>query len=240
MYNLIDNYIFLFKEYCNYILTINTVHISYNTFIGIFFFGWLTSLNPCSISIVPIYLSYVSFETKKSSNSTTIFFVLGFLMNFVVLGILLIYFGKVYRRLFSNSDLTSGILLVFVGIALLKILPIAGVSNDKIMESDLKFGRNINSILVGFSSGFITSACNAPIVLVLLTWLSSLNSALQSLLLAITYVFGYSLSIFLASLVGKFFSQIRILNQTISWATSFVGSVVLSSGVFSICHFFKF
>nr|QUE29373.1 dsbD [Erythrotrichia longistipitata] len=239
MYNLIDNYIFLFKEYCNYILTINTVYISYNTFIGIFFFGWLTSLNPCSISIIPMYLSYVGSETKTSANNNSFFFILGFFINFIVLSLLLTYSGKIYRQLFSNSDLTSGLLLMFVGVTLLKILPAVSISNKKAMKLDIKFSGSINAIAVGFSSAFITSACNIPIVIVLLTWLSSLNNPLQSLLLSITYVSGYSLSIFLASLASNFLSQIRIINQIISWITSLLGSIILSSGVFSICHFFR-
>ena len=239
MYTFIDNYVFLFKEYCNYILNINTVEINFYTFSCVFIFGWLTSLNPCSISIIPVYLSLINSEAKISPISNTFLFILGFFLNFIMIGGSIIYFGQVYRQIFSKSDLTSGTLLIFIGINLLKIIkiPITNITNKK--ESNIKVNTYFQAIAMGFSSGIVTSACNIPIVVALLTWLSSLGNSIGSLLLLVTYVVGYSTSIFLAYFLNSFLTQVKFFNQITSWGISLVGCITISSGIFSLCQFFN-
>nr|QUE28457.1 dsbD [Porphyrostromium boryanum] len=239
MYNIIDSYIFIFKEYCNYILTINTVNININTFIGILVFGVLTSLNPCSISIVPIYLGYIGNSSTVSKNSASVLFFSGFVANFISIGICIIYFAKLYKQVVTNSVFSSGILLIFIGITLLRIISLPTISKNSSSEINYKTGSNLNIFVVGFSSGLVTSACNVPILVTLLAWLSSLDSSIQSLLLAITYILGYSFSIFFASILTSFLSKISIFYRIVSWCISIFGSIVLSTGVFSVCRFLK-
>nr|QUE28074.1 dsbD [Sahlingia subintegra] len=238
MYNLIDNSIFLFKEYCNYILTINIINIDINTFIGIFIFGVITSLNPCSISIIPIYFTYTN-KTEIFNKNKNMLFIIGYFTNFITIGIFIIYFSKVYRNIVQFSDLTSGILLLFIGITLLKFLPITTVLTEKTILPDFIINNSVNSFIVGFTSGFLTSTCNIPIIITLITWLSSLHNSIISTSLAITYMIGYSMSIVFASALQHFLDEIVIFHRLISWLTSILGAITLSGGIFSICHFFK-
>nr|QUE29197.1 dsbD [Erythrotrichia welwitschii] len=242
MNNFLDNYIFLFKEYCNYILAINTVSINPTTFLGIFLFGWLTSLNPCSLSIIPIYLSYINNKTEKSGKKISVLFIVGFFLNFITIGLILIYFGKLYRQFFSSSDLTSGILLVFIGITLLDILPITKFKfiGNTSLDSYIGPDGYLRPITIGFSSGIITSACNIPVVIALLTWVSSLHNIVQAIFLLVIYIIGYSFSIFFVSFLTVFLKEVKLFNQLITLTTSLLGSALLSSGVFSLCRFFKF
>nr|YP_010337767.1 cytochrome c biogenesis protein transmembrane region [Sahlingia subintegra]UNJ17352.1 cytochrome c biogenesis protein transmembrane region [Sahlingia subintegra] len=239
MHNFIDNYLFLFKEYFNYILTINIINININTFIGIFIFGFLTSLNPCSISIVPIYFTYTNSKGMLKSNSANLLFITGYFANFITIGIFIIYFARVYRTIVENFDLTSGILLSFIGVTLLKVLPMTSLLTEKNLPKALKINEYINTFFIGFTSGFLTSTCNIPILITLLTWLSSLNNSIISMVLAMTYLVGYSMSIIFVSILKIFLDKIVMFNHIISWLTSILGAITLSSGIFSICHFFK-
>nr|QUE29610.1 dsbD [Erythrotrichia foliiformis] len=239
MYNFLDNYIFLFKEYCNYILTVHTVTININTFAAIFLFGWLTSLNPCSLSIIPIYISHISNEKETPKVNTSILFILGLFTNFIIIGSLFIYFAQIYKQFVINFNATSGFLLIFIGVNLLQIFPISSLFINKTQAADVKSNGYLNSFTLGFSSGIITSACNIPILVALLTWLSSLNNYIQSISLSITYTLGYCLSIFSASFLTKFLNQLQVFNRITSWTTSVVGAFMLSSGIFSLCHFFQ-
>lgn len=239
MYNFIDNYIFLFKEYCNYILTINTISITPNTFLGVLVFGWLTSLNPCSIAILPIYFSYTSNQTNISRSTSSFLFISGFITNFMAIGIFILYFARIYKNLFSSSDLTSGILLLFVGMNLLKVLKMSTIFDNNVKKSNFRFNFYLSNFMMGFSSGLITSACNIPILIALLAWLGSLHNSWQSFLLAATYLTGYSLSIMFASILANFLDEIAFFNKVVSWTTSILGSIIVSSGIFSICRFFK-
>nr|QUE28662.1 dsbD [Porphyrostromium japonicum] len=235
IYNFIDNYIFLFKEYCNYILTINTINININTFMGILAFGWLTSLNPCSISIIPIYLSYISNKNNSSKSRTNILFFSGFVANFMIICICIIYFAKLYKQTVANSILASGILLVFLGITLLRIVSLPTIFKNPLSQSS----SEINVFTVGFSSGIVTSACNIPILITLLAWLTSLDNAMQSFLLGTTYLLGYSFSILFASILTSFLSEVNTFHKIISWCASIFGTIILSTGVFSICRFLR-
>ena len=239
MYILIDNYVFLFKEYCNYILNINTVEVNFYTFFFIFIFGLLTSLNPCSLSIIPVYLSLINNEEEISNTNNTFLFILGFVINFIMIGGSIIYFGQVYRQFFSRSDLTSGILLIFIGINLLRIIKIPIISTGNQEKSKIKANSYFQTIIVGFSSGVVTSACNIPIVAAFLTWLSSLENIIESFLLLVIYIVGYSTSIFVAYFLNNFLTQVKFFNQVTSWGISFFGCITISTGVFSLCQFFN-
>lgn len=235
IYNFIDNYIFLFKEYCNYILTINTINININTFMGILAFGWLTSLNPCSISIVPIYLSYIGNKNDTSKNKTNILFFCGFVANFMTICICITYFAKLYKQTVANSILASGVLLVFLGITLLRIISLPTIFKNPLSKSS----SEINVFTVGFSSGIVTSACNIPILITLLTWLTSLDNTMQGFFLGATYLLGYSSSILFASILTGFLNEVNTFHKIISWCSSIFGTIILSTGVFSICRFLK-
>jgi len=113
------------------------------------------------------------------------------------------------------------------------------ILTEKSLPTALKINQYINTFFIGFTSGFLTSTCNIPILITLLTWLSSLHNSITSTLLAITYLVGYSMSIILISFLKRFLDKIIMFNYIVSWLTSILGAITLSSGIFSICHFFK-
>nr|QUE29977.1 dsbD [Erythrocladia irregularis] len=235
LYSFIDNYIFYFKEYCRHLLMLQNVKLSFNLIIVVFILGICTSFNPCSISIIPIFFSYITRTKVKDRLAANLCFILGTFTNFIILGESAILIRGSYNQLLTNSNLVTGCALIFIGCTLLNLFPF-----DKLVSSrqrQVKSNFIVNSFFMGFSSGLVTSACNIPIIIALLSWLSSFPNQLQSFLFLLVYFFGYSLSIVFISILSNIVDEIVFFNSILSLITSAFGMFMVSNGTFLICKF---
>nr|QUE28251.1 hypothetical protein [Pseudoerythrocladia kornmannii] len=212
---------------------------SLNMIIIIFILGILTSLNPCSISIIPIYLSYITNVELEKRILTNIFFILGSCINFLLIGEAAISITSFYNKILVNSDLTTGVALVFIGIVLLRLIPLDIIVQKNQNNSPTKSNFLLSAFFLGSSSGFVTSACNIPVIIALLSWLSIFSNPLQSVFLLLVYFLGYSLSLVFISILSNIMDQIGFLNNILSWITSLFGMFLLSNGIFLICTFIQ-
>nr|QUE28821.1 dsbD [Porphyropsis coccinea] len=236
--NIIDNYTFFFKEYCRYLIILKEVDLSFGIMFAFFVIGLLTSLNPCSISIAPIYLSYTTKIKSNQKINFNLFFIIGSSLNFLGMGIISIYVGNLYKNLLANFELTNGLIFILIGMSLLNLIPFDQFSTANRRKINIKNGVSLNSFILGFTSSFITSACNIPIIIVLFSLLSTLENHFHSLLLLCCYFIGYSASIFSLSILTSLVDKIVFFNKIIYWITSLFGIILISNGTVLVCNFF--
>nr|YP_010336976.1 cytochrome c biogenesis protein transmembrane region [Madagascaria erythrocladioides]QUE29009.1 dsbD [Madagascaria erythrocladioides]UNJ16561.1 cytochrome c biogenesis protein transmembrane region [Madagascaria erythrocladioides] len=235
MYNFIDNYIFYFKQYCNYFLRLNSIEFNLVTGGVIFMLGILTSLNPCSLSILPLYFSYLLNSKNQNNLINSFYFIIGIFTNFLFIGILAIYVGKLNKNFLETENFFSSIILIMIGLGLLKIIPL-NFFQFRESNNNITTTCSANFFVLGLTSSFTTSACNMPIITALFAWLSSLKDTISIILFLMSYIVGYSLSIIIAFSINKLIEKTNILNTIVSWLSSIIGIITLSNGIFLFCN----
>ena len=83
----------------NFIYFLYTILIAIIGSIGLFIGGLLTSLGPCSLSLLPVTIAYIAgFEDKNSPFQRSLSFCGGIVLALVLLGSLSGMLGKIYGQ----------------------------------------------------------------------------------------------------------------------------------------------
>nr|YP_009509185.1 thiol:disulfide interchange protein [Gracilaria vermiculophylla]AXI96835.1 thiol:disulfide interchange protein [Gracilaria vermiculophylla]QXU75049.1 thiol:disulfide interchange protein [Gracilaria vermiculophylla]WDZ67942.1 thiol:disulfide interchange protein [Gracilaria vermiculophylla] len=197
--------------------------------------GLLTSMNPCLISIIPISISYI--YTEKLENKNKQIFILGILTSTILSIIIFELVSKKYEYLFHIFPVLSYTILIIVSLNLLQILEL----NNNFLKIN-KFLKKISSTtlsynyITGLMIGISSSSCTTPILLIILLWISSCKSWLLGSIYSITYLFSYTLPLYL--IINNNF-QYKTINQWSSIWNNFSligGSIMLGYSIFSFLN----
>lgn len=216
--------------------------------------GILTFLSPCILPLFPSYISYItgksfedikgqdpSFNIKKATALNSLFFILGFSIIFVLLGITFVYIGSFFGigRLWLQR--IGGILIILFG------LHISGIFNIKFLNCEKKLGYNkkrfgyAGSLLIGMAFAVGWTPCVGPILSSILLYASTLESLPRAAVLLFFYSLGLGVPFFAASLaINQFlflFNRFRNFTRFIPLATGLfliLIGILLLSGQFSM------
>jgi cytochrome c-type biogenesis protein len=209
-----------------------------------FFGGFLTFIAPCVLPILPAYIGYLSGVGSQKQVASPIlksrvflnslFFVLGVLIVFVLLGLTATTAGKylyIYRR---PVQIFGGLLLVALG------LHMAGLFRIGLFARELRFhiSRQItrfeffNSFLIGLVFGFGWTPCIGPILAVILFWASQAETFWRGFFLLLSFGLGLGIPFLLLSLfTEQIMNRLRRFQQTFAAVEIIAGIFVLGVGV---------
>ncbi|MFN4245819.1 MAG: cytochrome c biogenesis CcdA family protein [Brevinematia bacterium] len=189
-----------------------------------FFAGVLSFLSPCILPLVLPYISFISgisvYEIKlgkidvRSRSKivlSTLYFIIGFTLVFILFGIVAGYIGGV---LISVKDLLSriaGLVFIAFGVHLLGIFRIPFLDYEKRFNISVSGGNFVTSMGIGMAFGFGWTPCIGPILGGILgIAFYSANTWYGALLLA-TYSLGLSIPFFIVSIFVN--SALMILSK---------------------------
>nr|YP_063533.1 thiol:disulfide interchange protein [Gracilaria tenuistipitata var. liui]AAT79608.1 thiol:disulfide interchange protein [Gracilaria tenuistipitata var. liui] len=197
--------------------------------------GLLTSMNPCLISIIPISISYIYAEKLTDKNKQI--FVLGILTSTFLSLILFELLNKQYEYLSHIFPVLSDITLIVISLHLLQILEFNTniLKINKLLEQLLLIPSLYNYI-TGITIGITSSTCTAPILLIILLWISSCKSWLLGIAYIITYLFSYIFPIYL--IIHNSWNYQQINKWPIIWnnITLFSACIMLGYSIFSFLN----
>jgi cytochrome c-type biogenesis protein len=208
--------------------------------IGIIFTaGLLTSLTPCTLSMLPITIGYISSydQDEKSSSSgfiQSLWFALGMATTLAGLGIAATLLGKVYGQIGIGLPLMVGAIAILMGFNQLELLPLrmpAGLGLDWISK-DLP--RGVRSYLIGLTFGLVASPCSTPVLATLLAWIGSTQNPLLGAGLLLSYAIGYVAPLVLAGTFTSSLKKILEVRKWSGWITPTSGVILIVFGVVSI------
>ena len=112
--------------------------------------GIIAFLSPCTLPLLPVYISYISgvgikeeIDGKKRLKMvlSTLAFVIGFTIIFVLMAIVVSYFGNIARKLFYNDIIYKivGILVIIMGIQMTGIFKFRFLNREKKIELNFIF-----------------------------------------------------------------------------------------------------
>jgi cytochrome c-type biogenesis protein len=216
--------------------------------------GLISFLSPCVLPLVPGYISFISgvsfAEIREKKESTpflskekrvilysSIFFIIGFSMVFILLGATATWLGMLITSKMTVLTKVAGLVIIFFGVYMMGFIrPRFLFREARFHIKDRRFGY-AGALLIGAAFAFGWTPCIGPILAGILTFAGTLENVNQGVLLLSMYSLGLGVP-FLATAIGinqfwRFFNRIkkymRVLEVTSGAIMVILGFMVLTN-----------
>jgi len=229
----LELYFYGFQQIINNFLIEQLNNITFLSFFTILFGGILTSFNPCMLSSIPIAVAYINKQSQRNLYSAV--FLLGILSSLVFISFLTLLAQTSFSLLLAPIPILRPLITIFIGLSLLNLFNISLPSFIKETSENKSILSVVEIYIGGVSVGLNLSPCSTPILMTVITWISSTNQVLVGVILLAIYTAGYILPIIVSIISINHFKRIRILSLSLSSIIPFVGCLITSMGSFSFC-----
>lgn len=219
------------QDWINNVL--NSGQLSVAVFLASFLFGLIGSVTSCcNFAIIGAVVGYSSSANSgkngKSVIAGSLFFLLGMVISFAVIGALTGLVSKVIGAVIGNYwKIIAGLIFIFFGLSSLKIIPI------KLPSIKLKFDREnkniFSALLFGLAIGGISTSCNTfcnPVFPVILGAAFLKGSIISGILMLVVFGIGYGLP-FAAAMLGIGLGVSRISASSVGKYISYISGILL-------------
>ena len=205
------------------------------TLLVVFMGGLLTSLGPCSLSLLPITVAYLAgFKNNQNPLQRTISFCSGIVISLVILGSLSGFLGKIYGQLPGFFSIFISLLAIIMGLNLLGLLKFSLPSgpNPEIWTS--KVSPAFAPISAGLAFGLASSPCTTPVLAVLLAWVAKQGNPLSGTIFLASFAIGQIVPLFIAGTFAASIPKLLSLRPIGKWVPPISGVILLSVGLISL------
>ena len=197
--------------------------------------GALTSLGPCSLSLLPVTLAYLAgFEDGRSPWQRSLTFCSGIVGALVLLGSLSGLLGRIYGQVPALVPTLVAILAVVMGLNLLGLLRIPLPSGPDPELWRKRVPAAVAPVAAGLAFGLAASPCTAPVLAVLLGWIAQSGRPLVGMLLLTSFGIGQVLPLLLAGTFAASVPRLLSLRSIGRWVPPISGVVLLASGMLTL------
>lgn len=175
--------------------------------------GLLSFLSPCVLPLVPGYLSIISgvsldqlkneaqnASLKRSVIVSSIMFIIGFSITFIVLGATATALSKAVLTRMPILLKIAGLIIIVFGLHLLGVFRINALYQDKRMHNVQTSRGAAGALLLGLVFALGWSPCIGPILATILGLASQQDTVLQGVFLLVVYSAGLGVPFLLTSL----------------------------------------
>jgi cytochrome c-type biogenesis protein len=202
-------------------------------------------LLPCTLPLIPGYLSYISGlgadEMQSQDSRATLvgaatLFVLGFSLVFVALGATVSYIGSALLPYRDTLTRASGVFIILMALIVLGLFRLPVLYR----ETRFQFGRDFgiwSAFPLGMAFAFGWSPCIGPVLSSILAYATTTDAAQQGALLLFVYALGLGVPFLaLAFLAGHMFQSLHWLKRYSRITDIGGGGVLLVMGVFLVLN----
>ena len=190
--------------------------------------GLIASVSPCILALLPLNLSYIG--TRKITSRGDAFvkaglFVLGNVIILGLFGLVSSFAGAVMVEYRGHINVVVGAIILIMGFGLLGLIkiPLPEINVD---------GSNFGPFGVGLTFALVSSPCASPVLFAVLAAAGASGSQLLAVLTMASYAFGYTIIIFLASLLTGFAKQANLLLKYSESITKFGSVALILAGIY--------
>ncbi len=197
--------------------------------------GALTSLGPCSLSLLPVTMAYLAgFESEQSPWQRSLAFCTGIVVALVMLGSLSGLLGGIYGQVPGLIPTLVAILAVVMGLNLLGIVRVPLPAGPDPQAWSRRVPAPLAPIAAGLAFGLAASPCTTPVLAVLLAWIASTGNPVLGLLFLLSFGIGQVLPLLLAGSVAASIPKLMALRSVSRWIPSVSGVILLTVGTLTL------
>lgn len=178
--------------------------------LGAFAGGIMSFFSPCTLPLVPGYISFIAGQDSSDKNSKkqprillSLFFIFGFSTIFVALGASATILGSLLQHYRYEANLLGGGLIIMFGVFMTGLLKLQWLQRDLRIHTHLKGGTPLTAYLLGLAFAFGWTPCIGPVLGVILTF----SAVAADPSIGIIYLSIYSLGMGIPFLLTAFFME---------------------------------
>lgn len=243
MFDTFQTQLYELSQFADRLVSSQLTHITPVSIGVIFAAGLLTSLTPCTLSMLPITVGYIGgYEAKSRVQATaqSTWFALGLATTLAGLGIAATLFGRVYGQVGTGLPIVISVVAIIMGLNLLEALPLQmpTIGGTDWISEELPTG--VRSYLLGVMFGLVASPCSTPVLATILAWISTTKDPILGGSLLLCYTAGYVAPLIIAGTFTAAIKKLLELRRWSGWITPTSGVLLVGFGVFSLMSRFVF
>ena len=198
--------------------------------------GLLTSLGPCSLSLLPVTLAYLAGFDAEASRPwlRSLSFCAGIVASLVLLGLASGALGRIYGQVPGLIPTLVAVLAVVMGLNLLGLLRLPLPSGPDPERWRQRVPPAAAPLAAGLAFGLAASPCTTPVLAVLLAWIAQAGAPLAGVLLLTAFAAGQVLPLLLAGTAAAWVPRLLALRALGQWVPPVSGVVLLISGALTL------
>ncbi|MBB2184385.1 redoxin domain-containing protein [Lachnospiraceae bacterium MD1] len=195
-------------------MTSDLISTSNLSFLLVFLEGLLSFFSPCVIPLIPVYMSYLAGNAKRTDSEGnityertkvffhTLFFVAGISTAFFTLGLSFTALGNFFQNNRTLFTRIGGIIIILLGLVQIGLLDFDFLKKEKKIHLKLSEKRMnpLVAFLMGFTFSFAWTPCVGPALSSVLIMASGSSSSFVGNLLVLVYTLGFIIPFLLLGL----------------------------------------
>lgn len=189
-------------------------------FVFVFFAGVLTSFTPCIFPMLPITISILGYHANRGNRfhnfSRALFYVLGIALTYSSLGVVAALTGQLFGSALTNKYILAGLCFLFVLMAL-SMWGFFEIQVPAFIRNRFGTGKSHGlggAFMMGLVAGIVASPCVGPVLVSILSFVSTTRQVLLGFGLMFTFAMGLGM-IFI--FIGLFSHALQLLPKSGPW-----------------------
>lgn len=208
--------------------------------------GLLTSLGPCSLSLLPVTLAYLAGFGEQSDALTSVqergqapwlrslWFATGIVAALVLLGLASALLGRIYGQIPGLIPTLVALLALVMGLNLLGLLRLplpAGPDPERWRQ---RVPTPLAPLTAGLAFGLAATPCTTPVLAVLLGWMAQHGRPLVGMVLLTCFGAGQVVPLLLAGTAAACLPSLLRLRAMGQWVPPISGVVLVATAVVTL------
>ena len=211
--------------------------------------GILSFLSPCVLPLIPAYFTFITgfsleeltenrnSEIRKKVFLSTVSFVSGFSLIFILMGASASYLGSLMFNYRGLIRIIGGILIILMGVHLTGIIRIPGLDVEKRINMERTPLHFLGIVIIGMAFGAGWSPCIGPLLGSILIIAGSQETVWQGIVLLAIYSSGLALPFIIMSVfINLLLIVIKKASRVLQYVNAAAGILLIIVGLILVTN----